>query len=61
MLLTIGAVILGLVVINFLLLIFSCNKSTKKALKDTRQPIYKKHTRIITTELQSAHLAPTGS
>lgn len=61
MLITIGAVLLGLVVLNFLLLIFSCNKTTKKSAKDLRTPVYQKDPRVITTELAPSQLAPTGS
>lgn len=61
MLSTIAIVISSLVVINFILLFFSCNKTTI----GTVEKVEKKSTRVIHTETTkesaSAQLAPTGS
>jgi len=58
MILTITLIITSLIVVNFLLLFFSCN-STKKAQKEIQ------NTRLInksfTTREVPAQLAPTGS
>jgi hypothetical protein len=56
-----------LVAINFLLLIFSCNKTTKKMTNES--PVVFKPTQIITTpetsvptkQITRTQLAPTGS
>ena len=59
MLLTITLILSFLVVVNFLLLIFSCNKTTKRTEIKEIKP-----TRIITTtanQQTSCQLAPTGS
>jgi len=62
-----------LVAINFLLLIFSCNKTTKKVSKKVAQPVKanirsaqsiksKKSPTLVSNQLQSSRqLAPTGS
>lgn len=62
MILTIAIVLASLVALNFLLLIFSCNKIPKKA--DKRVPPYlkvKKTATLKTNQLDSGQLAPTGS
>jgi hypothetical protein len=62
MILTIAIVLASLVALNFLLLIFSCNKTPKKV--DKRVPPYlkvKKTTTLKPNRLDSGQLAPTGS
>ncbi len=52
-----------LVVLNFLLLIFSCNKTSKK-VKDkvpSFTKVEEKSTIVVSNQLQTHHLAPTGS
>lgn len=58
MIFTITIVLGSLIALNFLLLFFSCN-STKKPLKEIRQP--RVINQPITTEEIPAQLAPTGS
>lgn len=53
---TLTFIVAILVAINFLLLVFSCNKTTKKV--PTQQPIIRKETTILSN---SGELAPTGS
>ncbi len=51
-----------LVAVNFLLLIFSCNKTSKKL--DGRKPHFakeKKEPKVVSNQLQNHHLAATGS
>lgn len=51
-------IISGLVVLNFLLLKFSCNKTTKKEMevvKPLKQP------KVVSNQLESHQLASTGS
>jgi len=59
MILTITFILIALIAFNFLLLVFSCNKTSKKVSE------VKKSTTLTTKRLtkQSAqvHLAPTGS
>ncbi len=58
MILIITTILSILVVFNFLLLIFSCNKTTKKEIhKEKAQVIKARHT----IQHSSSHLAPTGS
>ena len=58
MILTITLVLSFLVAVNFLLLIFSCNKTTKKIVTEERSVIKPvKPTKILVT----SKLAPTGS
>lgn len=57
MILTITLVLSVLVAFNFLLLIFSCNKTTRKA-KPTKDKVFKANP---TLQRTSNHLAPTGS
>ena len=62
MITTITLILSFLVAVNFLLLIFSCNKTTKK--EPTLKPhIVKKPKRVtvVSSQLASTHLAPTGS
>lgn len=58
MLLTITLILTGLVIVNLLLLKFSCNK-TKRTSKIDKKPIILR-TRIVIPE-NSQTLAPTGS
>lgn len=58
MLLTITIALSVLVIINFLLLIFSCNKTVKNK-KATKKPIV--FTPTISLKQQPQRLAPTGS
>ena len=58
MLLKITIVLFSLVIINLLLLKFSCNK-TKKTIKNIDKPVVLKQEATI--ELVSEELAPTGS
>ncbi len=61
MLLTITFVLSFLVAVNFLLLLFSCNKTVKEASSKTenRPTFTVTKNRVISAE--STHLAPTGS
>lgn len=59
MLLTIISIFVFLVAINFLLLIFSCNKITKPKLGDINKPTLVESR--LTNPQHSSHLAPTGS
>lgn len=47
-------IVTALVAINFLLLVFSCNKTTKRKTKKIKA-------KSITKQQQEAQLAPTGS
>lgn len=58
MLLKITLIISALVAINFLLLIFSCNSTSKKPIKNTKPVALKPKTTI---QLETEALAPTGS
>ncbi len=59
MLLTITLCILCLVAINFLLLIFSCSKTTRVKKPSSKQPVVIKPN--LTKVLSEEPLAPTGS
>ena len=59
MILTISLIIATLVVINFLLLIFSCNRTAKKEIPEIISE--KKRPNFITSQLNSIELAPAGS
>lgn len=60
MLLTITLIISVLVAINFLLLIFSCNKTTKRKTTTEIKPTFIV-TKNTTKPQHSTQLAPTGS
>ncbi|WP_298901939.1 hypothetical protein [uncultured Psychroserpens sp.] len=60
MIITITLILSFLVALNFLLLIFSCNKTTKKVTTE-RQIFKPKKVVKPTQQLASAQLAPTGS
>ena len=64
MIITITLILAALVALNFLLLIFSCNKTDKQVI-DNRMPraIHKinKSPKVISSQLKSPELAPTGS
>jgi hypothetical protein len=61
MILTITLILTSLVALNFFLLIFSCNKTTKK--EKYKKPYIVKESKptVATTQLVSRQLAPTGS
>ena len=64
MILTITLILAALVAINFLLLIFSCNKTDKKIVDDRLPRAIQKEVKtpkVITSQLKSPELAPTGS
>lgn len=69
MMLTITLILSGLVALNFLLLIFSCNKTTKKVVNEVSQEIrtekspalIEKSPNLIPNQLPTHQLAPTGS
>lgn len=61
MFLTITYILIFLVVVNFLLLFFSCNKTTKKSVVDQTEkvPMYRTSGSIL--KENRIKLAPTGS
>lgn len=60
MILKITLILASLVALNFLLLIFSCNKTTKKQAKPKQlKPVVSK--KAETNQLPERQLAPTGS
>jgi hypothetical protein len=62
MILTIILILSSLVALNFLLLFFSCNKTTKKV--DNRKPLRfntEKAPKRVTNQLRTRPLAATGS
>lgn len=64
MILTITLILSFLVAVNFLLLIFSCNKTTKKVEKNRPRVIRTQRpttTTLATNQLQTRQLAATGS
>ncbi len=62
MILTILSILFVLVAFNFLLLIFSCNKTSKAIENKKPRVVLKEKRKVITpTELQTRPLAPTGS
>lgn len=62
MLITIILVLLGLVVFNFLLLLFSCNKTSKKVLTEPEESLLLKSVaRNKTSQSIQEQLVPTGS
>ena len=61
MVLTITLILSFLVAVNFLLLIFSCNKTTKRAVNTKPHVVKEKTPTLISNQLASAQLAPTGS
>lgn len=50
--------IASLVALNFFLLIFSCNKTTKKEASEVKSV---RRSALITNQLDARQLAPTGS
>ena len=58
MILTITIILSSLVAINFLLLMFSCNKTTKRVLEVKNPTLV---TTKLTKQSDSRQLAPTGS
>jgi hypothetical protein len=62
MLLTISITLLSLVILNFILLVVSCNKTTKRSSKEQTLMVVKKSKIISATKKSvSTQLAPTGS
>lgn len=61
MIMTITYVLTFLVALNFILLFTSCNKTPKKKSSIKPQVIKNDNTLIVTKELVSDQLAPTGS
>jgi len=64
MIITFTIILSSLVALNFLLLIFSCNRTTKRSTSDSQIVIAPNRARIEkpTKKLTAAtHLAPTGS
>jgi hypothetical protein len=61
MLITITLILSFLVAFNFILLIFSCNKTTKKIQNKEPRIIRNQKPTIATTQLQTHQLAATGS
>ncbi len=62
MIITIILILSFLVALNFLLLVFSCNKTSKKL--DNRKPRATKTEKaptLVPSQLQTNQLAPTGS
>lgn len=59
MIMTITLIITSLVVLNFLLLAFSCNRTTKKQLVENKS--IKRVSTFDTNQLESHQLALTGS
>ena len=59
MITSIALIVASLVALNFLLLAFSCNKTIKKEVSKVKS--VKKDSTLITSQLESHELAPTGS
>lgn len=62
MILNIIFILAALVALNFLLLIFSCNRTSKTDTTKASVPILKKEEpKVISNQLPKHQLAPTGS
>jgi hypothetical protein len=61
MITTIFIILLGLVVMNFLLLFFSVNKTTKRSVSPKEELQIAKTTNLTTNRSIPDRLAPTGS
>lgn len=61
MILIIALILTFLVALNFLLLIVSCNKTTKGIVYKRPQVIKQEKPVIVASPLQTRQLAPTGS
>ncbi len=61
MIITITLILSSLVALNFLLLIFSCNKTTKKVTTENKVIFKPTKLQKPTKQLTSSQLAPTGS
>lgn len=59
MIISITLIIASLVAVNFLLLVFSCNKTSKKEVTEIIS--YKKQPTLVANQLETRQLAPTGS
>jgi len=58
MILTITFILIALIAFNFLLLVFSCNKTSKKVSEVKKATLT---TKRLTKQSAQVHLAPTGS
>ena len=61
MIMTITLTITSLVALNFILLFTSCNKTPKRTTTERPQVLRNKGSLVVTNQLPSAQLAPTGS
>ncbi len=62
MIINIVLILCSLVVLNFLLLLFSCNKTSKKTVqKHANLTKVANEPKITSNQLSTRHLAPTGS
>jgi hypothetical protein len=61
MLVTITLILALLVGLNFFLLFFSCNKTSKRSVTETTKVLMPKKEVIKTSQSLEGHLAPTGS
>lgn len=61
MILTITLILSFLVAVNFMLLIFSCNKTTKKVQSKKPRVIRNDRPTLVSNQLQTHQLAATGS
>ncbi len=60
MIITVILIVASLVALNFFLLIFSCNKTTKKEVITNVKPIQQRPA-LVTNQYDAHQLAPTGS
>lgn len=58
---TIALILSFLVALNFILLIFSCNKTSKKIVRKKPRVILNEKPILAPTQFQTRPLAPTGS
>ena len=61
MIVTIILILSFLVAFNFLLLIFSCNKTTRKVEHKAPKVIRTKSPTLVSSQLDTRQLSPTGS
>lgn len=61
MITTVTLILSFLVALNFLLLLFSCNKTSKKVLHKKPRLIRNQSPKLDSTQLQNHQLASTGS
>ena len=60
MIMTITLILVALVALNFILLAFSCNKTSKKEIAEI-DSVTTKRPMLLTKKLDARQLAPTGS